>query len=476
MSSRWACAVAAVASGVGAGVGAAIAVGQGFAALSDTAAGAKTLVDLVHDVKEKLKDPEGKAFIKGAKDLGRPGKSIFDLGAIIGELGSTAAGAPHPLLRELATVQRERVLLLKEVTLHRQMEKEAQLGVDAALAEKDAIGANITLATDFATRLDNREKVETDPVLQALITVRPADARPALGRALPAPCGPRRSTSATISTEAVQHDLGYLHPDQDQLLPLPVQVSRISTQLDARSPKVISWSNLVDSMDGAGQLSQTAMPFWFSTEDPAHLEAFRTQRTFGFSVPVADLFAEDGSQIYEARFDEVTVVLHGARIKSGTGAAVKLMHLGRSSFRRRPDLQNPTGLVVEHVMPPRVLGLNARQLEKSVEAVLVRPTNPGAQPPVGMWGRGIAGDWALTDEKDLDLGGLTRIEIGFGTQALADAGSRVAAREVPRQLRRLEAWPVSLTPRSGCPTPVPRRGWSLYGYGGGVAAVGAGLI
>ncbi len=467
-------AVAGVASGVGAGIGAAVAIGQGFAELSKTAADAKTLVDLVHDVKEKLKDPEGKAFVKGFDDIGKAGKSIFHLGKMVDELSAIGTSAPHPLLREMATVQRERVLLLKEVTLHRQMEKEAQLGADASKAEQDAISANIVLANGFASQLDNREKVETDPVLQTLIT----SVRQLLDLLSVAMFRTLRAKEIYLGkdlTETVRHDLGYLHPDRDQLLPLTQQVSEITTQVAQRGVQIITWSSLVDSMDDIGELSQTPMTFWFSTEDVVHLDAFRSTGRFGFAIPVADLREEDGSQIYEAKFDGATVVLHGARIRSGSGQSVRLKQLGRWSFRRRPDPANPTGLIVDQAMPHREIHLNARQLEKSVEAAVVPPSNPRSQPPVALWGRGIAGDWELADAGDIDLSGLTRVEVGFATQALSGSGGRGTERDAPRLLRPLVGWPPKPVPARG-PTPVPARGWSTYGYGGGVAAVGAGLI
>lgn len=468
-------AIASVATGVGAGIGAAVAIGQGFATLSKTASDAKTLVDLVHDVKEKLKDPELKGFIKGFDDLGKAGKSIFHLGKIIGELESVAAGAPHPLLRELATAQRERVLVLKEVILHRQLEKEAQLGIDAGKSEQSAVSANAALADQLADRLEAGIATETDPVLRSLL----ASVRQLLDVLAAAMFRTQRAREIYLGkdlTEVVRYDLGHLHPDQDKLLSLPSRVAAIQNNVSNRSVDIVSWSSLVDSMDDAGALSQTSMPFTFSTDDPAHLEAFRTGRQLAFEIPVQDLFAEDGSQVYEAKFDGVTFVLHGATLGGATLGTVTLRKLGRSALRRRPDPRNPDGLVVEHTMRYKAVGLEARQLEKAVQAVLVPPSNPRSQPPSALWGRGIAGDWVLTDEKDLDLTGLTRVEVSFGTQALATSGAgRGGQRGGQRRLRPLLGWPNKPVPARG-PTPIAARGWSTYGYGGGVAAVGAALI
>lgn len=415
-------AIAGVATGVGAGIGAVVALGSGFAALSKTAGEAKTMYELVTDVKKKLDSKDMSGFTTSINDIGNVGKSIFHLGKIVGELSDIGTNHPSPKLRDLAQVQRERILLLKEVALHRQMEKEAQLGVVASTAERDAVAANITLNTGFAATLDRETQLGTDPVLRSLITsVR--QLLDLLSIRLFRTVRAKEIYLGLDPVEVVRHDLGHLHPDREQLLRPVDQVREITQLVPAGAATIIEWSSLVDQMEAGGDLSLTPVPFWFGTEDAAHLEAFRSTRRFAFRIPIEDLLEENGSQIYEAKFDGVTIVLHGATMP-GSGQSVRLKLLGRWSFRRRPDLLNPSGLVVEQALPPREVHLSARRLDKAVEAVEAAPLNPRAP---------------------------------------------------PRVLRPLAGWPPKPVPARGV-TPVPARGWTAYGYGGGVTAVGARLI
>jgi hypothetical protein len=469
-------AVGGVVAGVATGAGAAVALGEGFLALSETAGKAQTMSSLIDDVKGRLDRKDMSGFKTSLGDLTNTGKSIIHMGKMVGELSSIGSTHPNALLRDLALANREKVLLLKDVALHRQLEKEAQLGISASAAERDAVQANIGLSNDFASKLDHQVQVQAEPVLRTLLGA----VRQLLDLLSVHVFRTLRAREIYLGLDPVtviQHDLGHLHPDRERILPPVDQVREVIELVAPRRLQIIEWSSLVDQMEGNSELSQTPVPFWFATEDPAHLAVFRTTGQFGFGIPIEDLFEEDGSQIYEAKFDAATVVLHGARIAHGSGQSIKLRLLGRWSFRRRPDAANPAGQVVDYALPPREIHLDARQTADGVEANVLPPSNVQAQPPIAMWGRGIAGEWELADEGGIDLTGLTAVEVGFHTQALSRTGFRAAgARDSGRLLRPLAGgWPQPPAP-ARLPTPVPTRGWHTYTYAGGVTAVGAGLL
>ena len=100
-----------------------------------------------------------------------------------------------------------------------------------------------------------------------------------------------------------------------------------------------------------------------------------------------------------------------------------------------------------------------------VKATLDRPVDP-SQPPIAIWGRGIAGDWELFDRQvddegeqvsAIDLSGVTKVEIGFGTMALSKTAGPSAGRLALRQLRPLAGGLVQPGPNHP-PTPIPPRG------------------
>lgn len=453
---------------VAVGVGAIAAVGRGFAVLQKAQQSAQTTFEVIKDIKDKLKDPSLKAFKTGLKDLPDAGKSIFHLGKLISELDGIKSSHPDAKVRELADAQRERLLLEREVGLSLQMEKEAKLGVGAAVAEQNAIRANINLSLGLAQQLEKNGRMSTDPVLTALLTsVRQLLDALSINafRTLRA----REIYLGLDPVEIVRHDLGHLHPDRERMLTPAQHVREIAAPVAARALQIIQWSSLVDEMGRTDGLSRTPVPFWFLADDPQALAPFKASSRFAFYVPVEDLFEEDGSQAYEVKFDSATVILHGARILQGSGQSIKLRQLGRWSFRRRPDGQNPAGQVKDFALPPREVHLNCRQVGDAVEATLAPPANPRAEPPFSLWGRGVAGDWELADEGGIDLSGLTRIEVGFMTQALTGTAFRTGPAGARRLLRALPGWP---------PAKVPPRGSSPYYAGGvgGVAVVGLELV
>jgi hypothetical protein len=101
-------------------------------------------------------------------------------------------------------------------------------------------------------------------------------------------------------------------------------------------------------------------------------------------VPIEDLFQEDGSQVLEVKFDSVEVILHGARIRAGSGESITLSNLGRYGLRRR-DSQ-----VKDFRLEKQELHVTCRQAGRAVHAVLPAPSNPRAEPPFSVWGRGVA--------------------------------------------------------------------------------------
>ena len=445
-------AVGQVAIGVGTGVGAIADVARGFGQLQNAQEKAMSTFEIVKSIKDKLKDPSMKAFKTGLKDLQDAGKSIYHLGELISELDGIKSNHPDEKVRELAAAQRERLLLEREVGLNIQRETEAELGFKAAVGEQNAIRENINLSLGFAEQMEKTGKAETDPVLRALLTsVR--QLLDALSIRAFRTLRAREIYLALDPTEVVRHDLGHLHPDREAMLKPTQLVKEITVPVSARALQIIQWSSLVDEMNSTGSFSRSPVPFWFISRDAAALAQFRDTGRFGFYVPIEDLFQENGSQIYEAKLDSVTVILHGAKIKQGSGQSIKLRQLGRWSVRRRD------GIVKDFTLPPREIHLNCRQENGFVEAVLAPPANPRAEPPFSLWGRGVAGDWELADEGGIDMTGVTALEVGFMTQALAH--TTVQARgDSRRELRPIPGWP----PAPVQPRPrLPWSGWQPIG-------------
>ena len=467
-------------AGVATGVGAVAAVGRGFATLQGLANSATDVFDLVGDVKRELKDGSLAKFKTGLNDLRNGAKSIYDIGSLIGELDDISSAHPDPRMREIAETQRESILLNQEVALHTQMEKEARLGVDAAEADMTAINQNVALSVQLAGEIRSGAATDIDEVVRPLlVSLRQLLDMLSIRLFVTQPA--REIYLGHDPDTVVRHDYGHVHPDRERMLGPSGALNEIHARLDADAPRIIEWSSLVQDMletDAAG-LSRTPISLWFSTQDPQLLNPLRTSGALGFYVPVEALFEEDGSQLYEVKFDGIRVILHGAKTVGGaSGQSIKLRQLGRWSVRRRPDARNPNGVVKDFALKEREAHLACRVVPGGVEAELAPPFNPRAQPPTNMWGRGIAGDWELSDVKGLDFTGVTKVEIEFRNQALSHTS--FAGRGAPgdRLLRPLPGWPVPKpAPRSGIP--VPPRLLRSYGYRygvGSVAAVGAALV
>jgi hypothetical protein len=468
-------AVAGAVAGIATGVGAVVAVGAGVAVLKGTADAAVDTWDMVEDIKAKLEDPALKDFINGIDDLEKTGKSLINLGKVTDELLKMGASHPADKIRELARLQRERILLLSEVGMHQQMEQEAQLGKAAATSEKLAIVQNGALSAQLAIDLAKRA-ANTDVALASFLT----SVRQLLDMLSVRLFHTQRAREIYRGDDPVtpvRHDHGHLHPDLERALKPAARVSKIDQQLRNFTPEVIAWSSLVDEFAAAGNLSQTPVPFSFTTEDATFLASLHHPTTpeLGFLVDIADIAEESGSQIFEARFDRVIVRLVGARI-SGTATvdSIKLSQFGRWSMRRRPDPKNPGGLVKTFALPERMLLLTARQVGDTVEASFESSVNPDAVPPDTIWGRGIAGNWKLTSDDSIDFSQVSSVEVAFITRALAGQGFRTRAGS-QRLLTPLPGWPPApVAPRG--PTPIPPRNNRATNYAGAVAAVGAGLL
>ena len=467
--------IAGAVAGIATGIGAVAAVGAGFAVLSTTADQAVDMWDMVEDIKSKLEDPAMKGFIKGIGDLTKGGeRSIFHIGKIVEELDKFSADHPADKIRELARLQRERVLLLTEVGLHKQMEKEAQLGLTATNQERAAIAANKTLAEDLAVSID-RQQAQADPVLRTFLT----SARQLLDMLAVRLFYSLRAREIYLGEEqvdVVRHDLGRLHPDVDRVLSQAQQVSMIQQQMSGFAMTVIEWSSLFKDMASAGALSQSPAPFVFSTDDPVHLQSLKAEQpTLAFGVPIEDVTELNGSQIFEARFDRVEITFVGARIRHGASVdSVLLKSFGHWSLRRRPEQGSPTGSVKTFAMPQREVQLTAVADGNAVRATYEASINPGASPPDSIWGRGIAANWQIVDEGSIDFSDVARVEVAFIARALSGPllGGRAAG---PRLLRPLAGWPPAAVDERP-PTPIPPRGLKAVGYAGAVTAVGAGLL
>jgi hypothetical protein len=445
------------------GVGAVAAIGQGYVALQAVADGSSGLFDLVDDVGKLLDEKSMGKFKRSFEDLHDDAKSIIDVGAMALELGKYAANpALDPLVRELAAVNRERLLLEQEVAVHMQMEKEAQLDVDAARAEERACVTNADDADHLAATIEGKADDADAAVSGILDALRPL--LDLLSVRLFLTQRAREIYLVQDPVTPVSFDLGHLHPDRRRFLTPGEQLEAIGRPINDATTSVIEWSSLVGELLDAGDLSRTPVPFWFSSEDPALLEPLRSSGRMGFAVAIADLLEEDGSDLFEVKFEDVTVMLHGATMDA-TGAAMKLTQLGRWTARRRPEEGSPAGQLKDFALRPQELFLQAVLVPGGVRATLTEPVNPN-QPPIAIWGRGIAGDWELHDRQvgddgeqasAIDLSGVTKVEIGFDTMALSKTAVQPAGRLAQRQLRPLAGWPVE--PGQGRPpTPIPPRG------------------
>jgi hypothetical protein len=449
--------------GAATGVGAVAAIGQGFVSLQAVANGSTGLFDLAGDVEKHLAEGSMQKFKRSFKDLHDSAKSIIDVGAMALELGKYAANpALNPLVRELAAVNRERLLLEQEVAVHVQMEKEAQLGVDAALFEERACLENAGDAEQLVGVLEQKEFDADVALIGILDALRPLLDR--LSAHLFLTLRAREIYLVKDPLTPVQFDLGQLHPDRRRLLSPGEQLAEIRAAVSNTALRVIEWSSLVGELLDVGDLSRTPVPFWFSTDDPVLLDPLRSSGRMGFGIAIADLLEEDGSDLYEVKFESVTVMLHGATMDA-TGAAIKLTQLGRWSSRRRPEAGVHAGEIKDFALRPQELLLEAVPVPGGVKATLSEHADPN-QPPIAIWGRGIAGDWELYDQQvdegggpvsAIDLAGVTKVEIGFDTMALSKTGGPSAGRLAQRELRPLAGWPVE-PGASRPPTPIPPRG------------------
>lgn len=460
--------VASMAFGVGAGVAAVVDVAEGFGKLQKSYEGAKTLAEMGSIISQKLDSKEFKDFKQGLKDVGNAGKSIYDFGKLTQELDVIKASHPVEGVRQLASMERQRTLLARDIALQTQVELEAGLGLDATRAERDAITANIAVVQGLATELETRGRLGAEPVLRALL----GSIRQLLdflsSRAF-LTLRAREIYLALDPLEVVRHDLGHLHPDREAVLAPADVVREITAPVAARALQIIQWSSLVDQMEVAGGLSRTPIPFFFATDDPAMIEGLRQTGTMPFQVALEDLLEENGSQVFEVKLDSVEIALHGATIPGGAGQSVRLTQHGRWSVRRRD------GVVKSFAMPPQEAHLACKAVGGRVEGALAAPANPRAQPPFSLWGRGVAGDWALSDEGGVDMSGVTRVEIGFHAQALSKGPILPGGRATPRRLRPLPGWPPAPVPPHLAPRPAPLSG-PAYGAYGGVAAIGLELV
>jgi hypothetical protein len=469
-------AIAGAVAGIATGVGAVVSIGAGFALVSQTAGAAMTIGEAVSEVKAELKESGQPGFTKSIDEVKSGVKSIFHVAELAEELGNLGATHPSPKVREVAESQRQVLLLQRDIGLHEQMEKEAQLGVAASKLERDGARANAKACSDLANQLDAGVRLDAEPVLRALL----ASIQDVLDALSVDVFRTQRAREIYFGLDPVadaRYDLGQIHPDRVLLLSPAKQLDEISALLNARAVEIAQLPSLADELDaGAGGLSQTPMPLWFATDDAEHLSSLRTTGRLVFEVVVDDVAEEDGSDLYEVRFDAAELVLHGARINGSSGQSIRLRQFGRWSFRRRPETGAPGGTTVTFALPPREVHLAARPTAVGVEASVDRPFNPRGLPPMSVWGRGIAGQWELFDEGGIDLSGVTKVEIGFKAQALASSRLRAVAAPPARLLRPLAGWSPDQSPATRPPTPVPARGWRSYGSGSGVVAVGAGLI
>ena len=204
------------------------------------------------------------------------------------------------------------------------------------------------------------------------------------------------------------------------------------------------------------------------------VQALRTSRRVGFYVPVEDLFEEDGAQLFEAKFDGVTVVLKGAKLPANLGGddqAAPARTLGGAAPARRPKPQRHRQ---EFALPAQV-GPVCRAILRDGGG-MAPASNQRAEPPFSLWGRGVAGDWEPADNR-LDLTALSGIEVIFHTQALSP-DLRPAPSKWQRRAARPPRWSRrrSRRGRSDQGADPPRSSYS-YRYGvGSVTAVGAALL
>ncbi len=472
----FAAAIAGAVAGIATGVGAVVSIGAGFALVSSTAGAAMTIGEAVSEVKAELKESGQPGFTKSIDEVKSGVKSIFHVGELAAELGNLGATHPSPKVREVAESQRQVLLLQRDIGLHQQMEKEAQLGVAASKLERDGAHANAKLCADFANQLDDGVRLDAEPVLRALLASI-QDVLDALSIDVFRTQRAREIYFGLDPIAAARYDLGQIHPDRARLLSRAKQLEEISALLNSRAVEITQLPSLADELDaGASGLNQTPMPLWFSTDDAAHLDSLRTTGRLVFEVVADDVAEENGSDLYEVRFDAAEVVLHGARINGSSGQSIRLRQFGRWSFRRRPEPDASAGTAVTFALPPREVHLAARSIAAGVEATVDRTVNPRGLPPMSVWGRGIAGQWELFDEGGIDMSDVTKVEIGFKAQALASSSFRVASATPARRLRPLAGWSPDQSPTTRPPTFVPARGWRNYGSGSGVVAVGAALI
>ena len=174
----------------------------------------------------------------------------------------------------------------------------------------------------------------------------------------------------------------------------------------------------------------------------------------------------------------MTVILRGAKLPSPNASSetIKLRQLGRWSVRRRPDVRNPKGVIKDFALPAKEIFPLCRAVPGGVKANLTPPSNPRAEPPFSLWGRGVAGDWELSDNR-LDLTALSGIEVILHTRALSRTSDGPTS-EVTRTVRALPGGLPTVTPRT-FPIAVPSRVGTSYGYRygvGNVTAVGAVLV
>ena len=225
-------------------VDAVAAIGQGYVSLQAVADGSSGLFDLVGDVQSHLAENSMGKFKRSFKDLHDGAKSIIDVGAMAFELGKYAANkALDPLVRELAAVNRERVLLEYEVAVHVQMEKEDQLGVDAAVAEQSACTDNADDADKLADAIA-RNEVDADMALIGIL----AALRPLLDVLSVRLFLTLRAREIYLVQDPIRPVpclLGQVHPDRRRLLTPGQQLAEIRGPIIAGAQQVTSghrWS------------------------------------------------------------------------------------------------------------------------------------------------------------------------------------------------------------------------------------------
>jgi hypothetical protein len=226
--------------GAATGVGAVVAIGQGYAAVQAAADGSSGLFDLVDDVQSLLDTKQMGRFKRSFNDLHDSAKSIIDVGAMAFELGKFAANhATNALVRELAAVNRERVLLEQEYA-----DNADQLAADIHGEAVDADAAILGILDALRPLLDLLS-------IHLFLTQRAREIYLVRDPVTPA-----------------RFDLGHIHPDRRRLLTPGELLAEVRGPVQQIGAQVVEWSSLVNELLDAGDSSRTPIPFWFS-EDPA---------------------------------------------------------------------------------------------------------------------------------------------------------------------------------------------------------------